>query len=54
MLFDFAAVDTPLSDGLVLDYDPGWKRNGWAPPAPHAGPIALRRASRTPRPKREQ
>ncbi|HEV2079335.1 MAG TPA: hypothetical protein VGR19_05495 [Allosphingosinicella sp.] len=54
MLFDFAAVDTPLSDSLVLEYDPGPKRIGWAPPALGLDPTSRRRGSGTPPPKGRQ
>lgn len=48
MLFDFAAADTPLSDSLVLDYDAGAKRIGWAPPSDGLGPVPRPLGSGTP------
>ena len=53
MLFDFASVESPLSDSLVLDHNSGWKRIGWIPPAPRLGFVARPR-SFSPRPKRER
>jgi len=53
MLFDFAAVETPLSDSLVLDHNPGWKKIGWTPPAPRLGFVARPRSG-SQRPKRDR
>ena len=53
MLFDFASVESPLSDSLVLDHNSGWKRIGWRPPAPRPGFIA-RPPSGASRPKRDR
>jgi len=51
MLFDFAAVESPLSDSLVLDHNPGWKRRL---SAPRHGPLLRRPGSGTSRPKHDK
>lgn len=54
MLFDFATAQSPLSDSLVLSYNPGAKRIGWMPPAPRLGPILPSRGRAPRSPKRDQ
>ena len=53
MLFDFAGVETPLSDSLVLDHSPGWKRIRWTPSEPRLG-FTARPGTGAPRPKRDR